>query len=86
MALAWQGRYDASAAAITSVLGAAKANNNVGYIAMLKGDYGQAISRFKKALALSPRFYVRADQNLQRAKRLQKESVMNGASERRQAE
>jgi Flp pilus assembly protein TadD len=45
-----------------------KAYNNIGYLAMLQGDYDTAIGLFEKALEVSPRYYARAAQNLHTAR------------------
>jgi Flp pilus assembly protein TadD len=47
------------------------AHNNVGYIAMLKGEYRLAREHLKSAMRLSPRYYEKADENLQRLESLQ---------------
>jgi tetratricopeptide (TPR) repeat protein len=46
----------------------AEAYNNLGYIYLLEGKNKEAIVAFEKALDLSPGFYVKAYENLNRAK------------------
>lgn len=70
IALAWQGKYEQALEAISPAIGEALAFNNVGYIAMLKGDYAKAVDYFEQALQSSPTYYLRAAQNLDRARLL----------------
>ena len=74
IALAWQGEYQQAMEIITSVIGEALAYNNVGYIAMLKKDYEKAEDCFELAMKSSPTYYLRAAQNLDRARQLLKKS------------
>jgi Flp pilus assembly protein TadD len=53
----------------------AMASNNVGYVAMLQGDYPAAVHYFKQALELSPVFYDRAANNLADAQRRMRQDV-----------
>jgi tetratricopeptide (TPR) repeat protein len=46
----------------------ASAYNNMGYAYFLEGDYVEAMRCFEKAIELRPTFYVRADENLKRAR------------------
>lgn len=46
----------------------ASAYNNLGYAHFLAGQYEQAMLCFEKAIELRPAFYVRADENLKRAR------------------
>ena len=68
MAIAWQGRYEEAIQVIDGVLPRRSALNNVGYIAMSRGDIEVAKQLFSEALEISPSYYVRAAQNLSRAK------------------
>ena len=63
LALAWQGKY---AEALTDVgrTDAPATLNNIGYIAMKRGDLGHAEAYFAQAMQLSPAFYDKADRNL----------------------
>lgn len=74
IALAWQGEYQGALATITPVIGEALAYNNVGYIAMLREDYEKAVEYFELAMKSSPNYYLKAAQNLERARHLKKQS------------
>lgn len=65
LSIAWQGRYADAIEQLTSVMDAAAANNNIGYVAYLRGEYGLAEKFFRKALELRPSFYKRAALNLE---------------------
>ncbi len=69
VALASQGKY---AEALTGVRGAdAPATlNNIGFIAMKRGDYPQAESYFAQAMKAAPAYYDKAALNLQYVKQL----------------
>jgi Flp pilus assembly protein TadD len=64
LALAWQGRYEDAASNPGREEAAADVLNNVGYIAMLRGDYGPAQAYLLKATELSPSFNKVAWDNL----------------------
>ena len=69
LAQAWQGRYDdaiqgASAATLPQRL------NDVGYVAMLRGDLATAESLFMRAIAASPTYHTVAYKNLEEVERL----------------
>lgn len=64
IALAWQGRYDEALAAL-GANGRADALNNVGYVAMLRGDYKEAQQYFSQALESSPTYHDGAAMNLE---------------------
>jgi Flp pilus assembly protein TadD len=51
-------------------VGEAEAYNNVGYLYMTQRRWDEAESSFRKALELSPRYYVRAGANLERLQEL----------------
>jgi Flp pilus assembly protein TadD len=70
LAIAWQGRY---AEALNGVPQdeAPDALNNVGYIAMMNGDYATAERLFLNALEVSPTFQPEAQSNLDRLRALQ---------------
>ncbi len=51
-------------------VGKAAAYNNLGYILMTQGNWDQAEAAFKKALTLSPTFYLRAQHNLEHLRNL----------------
>lgn len=70
LAIAWQGRY---AEALNGVPAdeAPDALNNVGYIAMMNGDYATAERLFVRALEVSPTYQPEAQSNLDRLRALQ---------------
>jgi tetratricopeptide (TPR) repeat protein len=51
----------------------AEANNNIGYIAMMNGDYAEANAYLQEAIKLSPQFYKKANDNLMRLEILEKQ-------------
>ncbi len=63
--LALLGRYDLAVMGIDNV-GLPQAFNNVGYIAMQRGEYKVARSYFTQSLDASATFYPKAEQNLRR--------------------
>jgi Flp pilus assembly protein TadD len=71
LAIAWQGRYEEALNLLRGETDrqAAVAFNDVGYVAMLRRDWPTAIRFFEKALELSPVYYQRAADNLDRARR-----------------
>jgi Flp pilus assembly protein TadD len=71
IALAWQGRYD-EALVGTRAAGRADALNNIGYVAMLRGDSQTAQKYFSQALESSPTYHERAARNLETLKLLLK--------------
>lgn len=66
IAHAWQGEYQEAVDVLTVVLPHEVAYNNIGYIAMLSGDYENARFYLKKAISTSPRYYVQAVRNLEK--------------------
>ena len=56
--------YDLAYSGFCKVSNNAEANNNVGYIAMLKGDYPIAKKYLQTAIQASPEFYKKANDNL----------------------
>lgn len=73
--LAWQKQYDNALQVLAHGLPPAQAHNNVGYVAMLRQDYGVAIRYFNEAMALSPTYYERAANNLAEARRRMQQQV-----------
>ena len=57
-------------------VGKAAAYNNIGYIYMTKGQWDKAEKAFKYALDLNPRFYQRAQENLDRLNRLRSKPLL----------
>lgn len=76
IALAWQGRYSEALAGL-GFSGGADALNNVGYVAMLRGDYSEAQQYFSQALESSPTYHGGAAMNLEALRLLVK--TKNGA-------
>lgn len=69
VAIAWQGDYER---ALRIAMRTAKdyvAYNDIGYIALLRGDASAAAGYFQKALDKSPDWFERAAVNLERARR-----------------
>jgi Flp pilus assembly protein TadD len=64
-----RGDYQAAVSTLTSVVGAPVAANDVGYIAMLSGDYSTAERLFQDAIRLSPRYYPMANENVAELRR-----------------
>lgn len=69
LALAAKGRYTDAVAGIDKA-GLPLVLNNIGYVAMLRGDYESADIFFHRAIAESPVYYDTAEQNLERLKTL----------------
>ncbi|HET6160587.1 MAG TPA: tetratricopeptide repeat protein [Dongiaceae bacterium] len=78
IALAWQGQYDEALVGIHAG-GRADALNNVGYVAMLRGDQKAAQQYFSQALEISPTYHERAAGNLEMLKLLAKSKATNQA-------
>jgi Tfp pilus assembly protein PilF len=70
LALAWQGKYLEAAAGVPGPE-SAPTFNNIGFIAMKKGNYAQAELYFSQAIKASPAHYEKAERNLQYVKQLQ---------------
>jgi Flp pilus assembly protein TadD len=64
------GRYDDAMDAFRKAGGEAHAFNNMGCIYLEKGNYQEAVRCFEKAIAIEPAFYVKANDNLKKAKTL----------------
>ena len=58
------GHYDLAYEAFVKVSSEAEANNNLGYIAMMKGDYDLANNYLQEAIKLSPHYYKKANENM----------------------
>lgn len=65
--------YEQAYNAFVKVSSQAEANNNIGYIAMMNGDYAEANNYLQEAIKLSPRFYKKANDNLMRLEILEKQ-------------
>ena len=79
IALAWQGRYDEALVGAGSS-GRSDALNNVGYIAMLRGDYQSAQKYLSQALEGSPIYQEQAASNLDMLRLLVKSQAKAGAA------
>ncbi len=62
------GRTEQALAAFTAAGGEAAAHNNLGWFLFQDGRFGEAVAAFNRAMELSPAFYVRAAENLKRAR------------------
>jgi tetratricopeptide (TPR) repeat protein len=71
LALAWQGRYDE---AVTELKrgDAPRVLNNIGFVAMERGDFATAKMLFTKAMEISPSYYPIAAKNLEALKERKK--------------
>lgn len=65
--------YEQAHIAFAKVSSPAEASNNIGYIAMMNGDYTEANSYLQEAINASPRFYKKASDNLKRLERLEQQ-------------
>jgi Flp pilus assembly protein TadD len=70
MAFALYGQENQALKLFTKTLGEAAAWNNLGYLYMTQGHYEDAERALKKALELNPKFYERAQENLDRLEQL----------------
>ncbi|PSW15811.1 Flp pilus assembly protein TadD [Photobacterium rosenbergii] len=64
-------RYEDALDALSRVMPKERALNDIGYFAMLEGDYENSISYLERAINTSPVFYAKAQENLKRAEKLQ---------------
>ena len=71
IALAWQGRYTEATTGLRAAT-RADALNNVGYVAMLRGDYRDAQRYFSQALEQSATYHDGAARNLEALRQLVK--------------
>ncbi len=63
--------YDLAYRIFVGISSEAEANNNLGYILMMKGDYAAAYNYLQEAIRLSPQYYKKANDNLMRLKQLE---------------
>ncbi len=56
-------------------VGEAESYNNIGYLYMTQGRLDEAEQALNKALQLNPRYYVRAQENLERLQQLRKQQM-----------
>ncbi len=71
------GNYDLAYDAFVKVSSEAEANNNLGYIAMMKGDYVKANEYLQEAIKFSPNYYKKANDNLKHLKDLENNKIFN---------
>jgi len=65
-----KGEYDRALDAFRRVMDKPEAYNNIGFVCMINQDYDAAAHFFQKAIKLSPTYYVKAHENLDRVNRL----------------
>jgi Flp pilus assembly protein TadD len=65
-----KGQYDNALDAYLHVMDKPQAYNNIGYVCMINQRYDQAEKFFRQAIKLSPTYYIKAHENLDRLKRL----------------
>ena len=65
------GRNSEALMALRKVMSQAEALNDLGYIALMEGEYEAAQSLFQRAIDASPRYYPKAVDNLNQAKSMQ---------------
>lgn len=68
LALTHLNRLDEALESFKYAGGEAKANNNLGYVLLTSDQPGKAVPYFERAIELSPSFYVKAADNLKRAR------------------
>ncbi len=68
LALCRLGRFDEAFEAFRNAGGEAAAHNNLGYFFLVNGDASLAVQHLQRAVELEPRYYVRAAENLKRAR------------------
>jgi len=68
LALTRLGRLDEALESFKYAGGEAKAYNNLGYVLLTDNQPGKAVPYFEKALEISPNYYVKAADNLKRAR------------------
>jgi Flp pilus assembly protein TadD len=67
--------YERAYSVFTSVSSVAEANNNIGYIAMMNGDYPEANHYLQEAIKTAPAFYKKANDNLMRLEILEDQNL-----------
>jgi len=68
MALSKLGRYEWAMEAFKKGGDESKAYNNMGFVYLKMGERDKAIRSFEKAIEVRPTFYLKASENLQKAK------------------
>ena len=79
LALARDRRYNQALQHLQATLSEHEALNNIGYIAMLNEDYDMAEDFLRRAIAVSPRYYPRAQANLRRVLAVRDEAARQDA-------
>jgi Flp pilus assembly protein TadD len=67
--------YEQAYSAFASISSVAEANNNIGYIAMMNGDYLEANHYLQEAIKTAPHYYKKANDNLMRLELLENKQV-----------
>lgn len=70
-----RGWYDQAITAFSRVVDPAQAYNDTGYIAMRNGDYDTAEKLLSEAIRMSPRYYPKANENLQQLREIRQPRV-----------
>jgi len=73
--------YQTALKVFSSLMSTAEAHNDVGYIAMKNGDLDQAAYYLQQARKLSPRFYKKANDNLQALQLLQQKTINHSSAQ-----
>ena len=68
LALARAGQYEEALDAFRKGGNEAQAQNNLGCFYLAQDQYGKAVSSFEKAIEVNPTFYIKAKDNLEKAK------------------
>jgi Tfp pilus assembly protein PilF len=68
MALSKLGRYELAMEAFKKCGDESKAYNNIGFVYLKMGERDKAIRSFEKAIESRPTFYLKASENLKKAK------------------
>ena len=70
LSLAQLGKYPSALDAFKKAVGEAQAYNNLGCIYLEQGKRQEAIDCFEKAVKIDPKFYVKANENLNKARKM----------------
>ena len=81
LALTRLGRLDEALEAFKYAGGEAKANNNLGYVLLTDGRPADAVPYFERAVETAPSYYVKAAENLKRARMAARFSSAPAAAE-----
>ncbi|MDH3998180.1 MAG: tetratricopeptide repeat protein [Desulfuromonadales bacterium] len=75
MAYAFSGDEASAIHIFKSSVGEAGAYNNLGYLYLTKGELDKAEAALKKAMQLNPRYYVKAQENLERLEQIRRDNA-----------